>query len=386
MPAPLRILQCLRAPVGGLFRHVLDLAEAQAAEGHAVGILADSRASDALTTAKLEAIRPKLALGLHLVPMSRNPGLGDIAATQTIVSVARRLDLDVLHGHGAKGGLYARLAATRLRRGGRRLVCVYTPHGGVLHFDPASMKGRVLLGAERAMATLTDAIVFESAFSQAAYRAKIGEPACETRVIPNGLKPEDFVPAVAAPGAADLLFVGELRHLKGVDVLLEALAAIEATERPRAVIVGAGPDAGTFVAQAEALGVAAHVTFPGAMPARDAFALGRCLVVPSRAESFPYIVLEAAAAGLPMIATRVGGIPEIYAEASDRLVPAGDSRALQAQIEAFRSDPGSFAAAAVALRAAVGRRFTVARMTQEVLDLYRQRLGGAAARPLGRTG
>lgn len=386
MPAPLRILQCLRAPVGGLFRHVLDLAEAQAAEGHAVGILADSRASDALTTAKLEAIRPKLALGLHLVPMSRNPGLGDIAATQTIVSVARRLDLDVLHGHGAKGGLYARLAATRLRRGGRRLVCVYTPHGGVLHFDPASMKGRVLLGAERAMATLTDAIVFESAFSQAAYRAKIGEPACETRVIPNGLKPDEFAPIVPAPDAADLLFIGELRHLKGVDVLLEAIAAIAQPDRPRAVVVGAGPDAEAFKAQAHDLGLGAHVAFPGAMPAREAFRLGRCLVVPSRAESFPYIVLEAAAAGLPMIATRVGGIPEIYAEASDRLVPAGDSSALKVQIEAYRSDPGSFAAAANSLRDSVERRFTVARMTDDVLDLYRQRLEGSTDGQLGRTG
>ncbi|MFO1172550.1 MAG: glycosyltransferase family 4 protein [Hyphomicrobiaceae bacterium] len=386
MSAPLRILQCLRAPVGGLFRHVLDLAEAQAALGHEVGILADSRASDALTTARLEAIRPKLALGLHLIPMSRNPGIGDIAATQAVATIAKRLDLDVLHGHGAKGGLYARLAAARLRRSGRRLVCVYTPHGGVLHFDPKSMKGRVLLGAERAISSLTDAIVFESAFSQSAYRAKIGEPACETRVIPNGLKPDEFATVTPAPDAADLLFIGELRHLKGVDVLFEAIAAIPDPDRPRAVIVGAGPDAEAFKAQARDLGLDAHVTFPGAMPAREAFRLGRCLVVPSRAESFPYIVLEAAAAGLPMIATRVGGIPEIYAEASDRLVPAGDSAALRGQIDAYRSNPSAFAAAALSLRDSVERRFTVDRMSRAVLDLYRQRLDGADARQLGRTG
>jgi glycosyltransferase involved in cell wall biosynthesis len=386
MSKPLRILHCLRAPVGGLFRHVLDLAEAQAAKGLAVGVLADSRASDALTTGKLEAIRPKLALGLHLVPMSRNPGLGDLSATQTVASVAKRSNADVLHGHGAKGGLYARLAAGRLRAGGRQIVCVYTPHGGVLHFDPETLKGRVLLGAERAIGALTDAIVFESAFSQAAYRAKIGEPSCPARVIPNGLKPEDFAIVEPADDAADLLFVGELRQLKGVDVLLEAIAGIPAERRPRAVIVGAGPDAAAFKALAAQLGLTGHVTFPGALPARQAFRLGRCLAVPSRAESFPYIVLEAAAAGLPMIATRVGGIPEIFADSAERLVPPGDSMILRSQIDAFRSDPGSFRSAAVTLRANVAARFTLARMTDAVLGLYRDCLGAAPGAQLRRTG
>lgn len=386
MTEPLRILQCLRAPVGGLFRHVLDLAEAQVAQGHAVGILADQRTSDALTLAKLEAIRPKLALGLHLVPMSRNPGLGDLAATQAVAGVARRLGIDVLHGHGAKGGLYARLAAARLRQSGRRLVCVYTPHGGVLHFDPKSLKGRVLLGAERAIAALTDAIVFESAFSEAAYRAKVGAPPCPARVVPNGLKPEEFSPALPATDAADLLFIGELRHLKGVDVLLEAIAGIPAGIRPRAVIVGAGPDAEAIKSLASQLGLEGRVTFPGALPAREAFRLGRCLIVPSRAESFPYIVLEAAAAGIPMIATRVGGIPEIYAEASDQLVPAGDSVTLRRQIDAFRTNPGSFQAAAEALRASIAARFTVSRMAADIHELYRDRLAAVSAPPLRRTG
>lgn len=385
MSKPLRILQCLRAPVGGLFRHVLDLAEEQAVRGHAVGILADSRASDALTTAKLEAIRPKLALGLHLTPMSRNPGAGDILAARTVAGVAKRLDLDVLHGHGAKGGLYARLATARLRAAGQRVVCLYTPHGGVLHFDPKSAKGRVLLGTERALGRLTHGIVFESAFSQAAYRAKVAPPHCAVRVIPNGLRPAEFAPVVLTPGAADLVFVGELRHLKGVDVLLEAMAGIQSPRPPTAVIVGAGPDAQAFKALAEQLGLGARVTFPGAKPARDAFVLGRLLVMPSRAESFPYIVLEAAAAGLPMIATRVGGIPEIYGTLSDRLVPPGDVAALRTRIETFLNAPDEFRSDAAALREDVGNHFTVAGMTGAILSFYRECLGETASADSGQT-
>ena len=80
----------------------------------------------------------------------------------------------------------------------------------------------------------------------------------------------------------------------------------------RADIVGDGPDRQRFETQAADLGLGGAVSFTGAMPARTAFARGRLLVVPSRAESLPYVVLEAAAAGMPMIATRVGGIPEIF--------------------------------------------------------------------------
>jgi glycosyltransferase involved in cell wall biosynthesis len=369
--APLRILHCLRAPVGGLFRHVLDLAEAQAALGHAVGILADSRASDALTAGKLETIRPRLALGLHLAPMSRNPGIGDVGAASTVARAARRLDLDVLHGHGAKGGLYARLAAARLRLTGHRLACIYTPHGGVLHFDPGSAKGRVLLGTERALGILTHGIVFESAFSATAYCSKVGAPSCPSRVIPNGLRPAEFAPVEPTADVADFVFVGELRHLKGVDVMLEALAAIARPCPPTACVVGAGPEMEAFKALAARLDLGGRVRFHGALPAREAFGLGRCLVVPSRAESFPYVVLEAAAGGLPMIATRVGGVPEIFEPLADRLVPPGVSASLRHRMELFLNDPEPFRNDATALRAGVRQRFTVQAMTDGVLGLYR---------------
>ncbi|MEL7048444.1 MAG: hypothetical protein AAFO75_05695, partial [Pseudomonadota bacterium] len=76
----LRILHVIRAPVGGLFRHVRDLAMEQSRQGHAVGLLADRNCTDRLSSERLEALKPHLRLGLHLTSMSRNPGLGDISA------------------------------------------------------------------------------------------------------------------------------------------------------------------------------------------------------------------------------------------------------------------------------------------------------------------
>lgn len=368
---PLRILHVMRAPVGGLFRHVLDLAGEQARRGHSVGIVADSTSADALTVKRLSDIAPRLRLGLSLIPMSRQPGLGDLAALRRIVKIARALDLDILHGHGAKGGAYARLGKTWLAVGGVRVKAFYTPHGGSLHYRPGTAAGTVFLVLERIMGRMTDGLIFESEFAREAYARLAGKDGAPRRVIPNGLRPEDFVSRTPADDAADFLFIGELRDLKGVDVLLGALARITAPAGVRAVIVGAGPDGEAFKAQAQDLGLDARVTFPGAMPAHEALPLGRCLVVPSRAESFPYVVLEAGAAGKPLIATRVGGIPEIVAGTQTELIPAGSVDDLVRAMEGVLANPEAALARASELRQAVQRKFTVAAMTEAVLDFYR---------------
>jgi glycosyltransferase involved in cell wall biosynthesis len=327
---PHRILHCLRAPVGGLFRHVCDLSSEQARQGHLVGVVCDAAVGGALTQARLRALEPSLALGMLRTRMSRELGPSDVSAYVAIRRHARALGIDVIHGHGAKGGAYSRLVARALKRGGAGIVSCYTPHGGSLHYDPSSAAGRIYMLLERLLAGSTDALVFESAYAAARYAAQVGAPACAARVIPNGLGPDDFARTVADADAADFLFVGELRRLKGIDVMLAALAQVR----------------------------------------RDAFKAGLVLVVPSRAESFPYIVLEAAAAGLPMLATNVGGIPEIVAGTDTTLLPPEDVGALaEAMLEAL-DDPPAARARALRLQEAVAARFTVAAMTDAVLDLY----------------
>ena len=109
------VLHVLRAPVGGLFRHVRDLVTAQAGLGAKVGVVVDSNAADRLTQERLAALEPHLALGLHPIAMQRGVGLADNAAYCTVLEVAERTGAEVLHGHGAKGGAYARLASAALR-------------------------------------------------------------------------------------------------------------------------------------------------------------------------------------------------------------------------------------------------------------------------------
>jgi glycosyltransferase involved in cell wall biosynthesis len=366
----MRILHCLRAPVGGLFRHVLDLAAEQAKSGHAVGILADSNAEDRLTAPKFAGIAPLLTLGIHRTPMSRQPGVGDFQAYRTVRDYARGLNLDVLHGHGAKGGAYARLARRALQREGQSVKAYYTPHGGSLNFKPGTAQSRVFLAVERALERFTSGLVFESAYAARIYAERVHTPAVPQRVIPNGLQPEDFDLARHAETATDIVFVGELRPVKGIGLLIDALAELNKERRVTATIVGSGPDAESLKAQVATLGLTKDITFTGALPARDAFNRGRIMVVPSLAESFPYVVLEAAAAGLPLISTNVGGIPEIVAETDTTLVIPGSVAALIAAMRETLANPAGAHDKAMRLRANVERKFTVAGMSGSILDFY----------------
>ena len=366
----LRILQVLRAPVGGLFRHVADLTRALAGKGHQVGIVVDSLANDAQTETLLTALETDASLGIHRFAMPRLFGRADLTTPFAVHALARRLDVDVIHGHGAKGGFYARLAA--YGRGKARVF--YTPHGGVLHFPADKASGKLFHRIERLLMAKTSAIIFESAYAQKTYSALIGAPSCKSAVIHNGLRPEEFVPVPPGPGAADFVFVGELRRLKGIFPLVEALAR---TRRPDGapatlVVAGDGPDRSALEDRIAQLGIGDRVTFTGSRPAREVFAMGRIAVVPSLAESLPYVVMEAAAAQLPVISTRVGGIAEIFGPTADRLIAPDDPAALAAAMDTALSNPNEAADQMRNRLAHVKSEFSVAHMADAIEALYRQ--------------
>jgi glycosyltransferase involved in cell wall biosynthesis len=358
---------------------VRDLAKGQAELGLQVGVICDSETGGEDAARALERLAEFCTLGVARVPMARQIRPSDFKAYRQVKRRASNLDVDVLHGHGAKGGAYARLAARALKRKAKRVGAFYTPHGGSLHHAPTTMTGRMYVKAERRLATLSDGLIFESLFAARRFSDFIGRPSCPVCIVPNGLYPHEFYEPGLADDAADFVFVGELRPLKGVDVMLAALAAQRAVYPATAVIVGTGPDEAEFKRLAQKLGIEDKVTFAGSLPARTAFARGRCVVVPSRAESFPYVVLEAAAAQMPLIATEVGGIPEIVAGTDTPLIRPGDIGALAQQMRGFLAHPKPFLDRAIQLQRHVAKRLTVERMTKEIVDFYVSALGDVPA-------
>jgi len=195
------------------------------------------------------------------------------------------------------------------------------------------------------------------------------------RVVHNGVGEAEFASIVPRPDATDIVCLGELRPVKAFDVLIDALAILKQRGRPvSATIAGEGPDAAKLKAQAEQLGIADLVRLVGYRPAREAFAMGRMMVIPSRAESLPYVILEAAAAGVPIISTRVGGIPEIFGPQNDQLIPPDDIGALINAISAALDDPAARKRFAQQVKARVQAEFSLPAMVDGGLAAYREAL------------
>lgn len=373
---PLRIIHCFRSPVGGIFRHVRDLLEAQVANGHEVGIICDSTTGGAFEDKLFDKIKPHLALGLHRIPMSRSISIRDITATWKTYKIIKELKPDIVHAHGAKGGAYGRIAGSLLRVSGVRVARIYCPHGGSIHFDAATVAGKLFFSVERFLSHKMDRFIFVSDYEKDGFVEKVGEPSCSVSLIYNGLSPAEYVPVNIKRNAADFLYIGMMRDLKGPDTFLYAIAKIKAMngrENIKAEFVGDGPDELKYLKQIAMTGLEDCVSVHSAMPAREAFAMAKIVVIPSRAESMPYIVLEAIAAHMPIVVTNVGGIPEIFVDETGVMCEPGDSDALAKQMLAVLDDKNK--KATVDKRAnKLAERFSVEVMAQNIEIAYRQTL------------
>ena len=364
---PLRILHAVRAPVGGIFRHIMDLANGQADRGHEVGIIADSLTGGDRAEAALAEIAPRLKLGVHRLAIRREPLPTDVLVWAHFMRLIRRLKPDVLHGHGAKAGAFIRLNARS-----KGTIRVYTPHGGSLHYPLNTLKGAIYSRLERALMNRTDLFLFESAFARDTYQRTIGIPKGLVRCVFNGVTADEFDPVARAADATDVVYVGEFRHIKGADLLIDAVARLHADGKlVTLTLAGDGEELEALKAQVQRLGLTEAVRFIGHVKARYGFSKGKLLVVPSRGDSMPYVVIEAAAAGIPMVAANVGGIPEIFGSHTDALFAPNIVGAMADAIETALEDPAAALVRAKSLRERIFLHFSQKAMVEGVLAGYR---------------
>jgi glycosyltransferase involved in cell wall biosynthesis len=363
---PLRILHAVRAPVGGIFRHILDLANGQVDRGHHVGLIADSLTGGERAETALKEIAPRLKLGVYRFAIHREPWPADVLVWAHFMRLIKRLKPDVLHGHGAKAGAFIRLKARS-----KGVIRVYTPHGGSLHYPLNTVKGAIYSRLERALMNNTDLFLFESAFARDTYQRTIGVPTGIVRCVFNGVTANEFDPVVMAEDATDVVYVGEFRHIKGADLLIDAVARLRADGKPVTLtLAGDGEQMAMLKAQAQRHGLAETVRFIGHVKARYGFSKGRLLVVPSRGDSMPYVVIEAGAAGIPMVAANVGGIPEIFGTHTEALFATNTVGAIADAIEIAKEDPDAALARAKSLRERIFLHFSQKAMVEGVLAGY----------------
>lgn len=280
---------------------------------------------------------------------------------------AQGFEPDVIHAHSFLSALPALLLGRRHRK-----PVVYTEHWTI--FLPEN-RGRLSPGmrlAARLALRHADAVLPVSANLGEALRRLA--PDARIRVVPNAVDERVFhPPEPGRPRGRRLITAGLLdTDRKGVDVVLRAIAELTRRDGVHLDVVGDGVLRREYERLARTLGLDASVTFHGLQPKDELARLLRqadAFVLGSRYENNPCVLLEALASGLPVVATRVGGVPEVVGTTSGVLVEPESARALAAGIEELLGRLGAFDAAELA-RSAIERygRHAVARQLVAVYE------------------
>jgi glycosyltransferase involved in cell wall biosynthesis len=359
--------------LGGAQVHVRDLCAGLAARGHHVTVLAGGRGvfSEELRRVDVD-FRPVAGLAVPIHP------LRDTRAFGALVRALRELRPDLVLAHTAKAGFLGRAAAALLG-----IPAVFTPHGWAISDRISRRQGRVFGVLEKAAARATARIVNVCDFEMRLALEHGIAPREKMAVIYNGI-PDVPASLLARPAQrpARLVMVARMAPPKDHATLLRALAGLADMEWTLDLI-GDGPLESAIRALAGELGIAGHVRFRGFQADVAAhLAEAQALVLSSRFEAFPYAVLEAMRAGLPVVASRVGGIPEAVEEGvTGLLAPAGNAAALRDCLARIIAHPERRSQYGAAARERFLHRFTLDRMVQDTLRVYR---GAIEDAPSGR--
>jgi glycosyltransferase involved in cell wall biosynthesis len=360
---PLRIVHVLApARVGGLESVVAQLAAGQRAAGHDAQVAAVLQPGSEASHPLLDALAT-LAVPVHRIVVGPRDYRGERRRVRDLLSA---LSVDVLHTHGYRsdvmiGGLARRAGCAR----------VTTLHG----FTGGGWRNRVYEWLQVRAAVRADAAIAVS--TPIADRLKRGGAASHTHLLRNAMAPEaapysraDSRVALGAPGDAFVVgWVGRLTHEKGPDLFVEALAL--ADDRVHGLIVGDGPMRESLRALAHAKGLSGRLRFAGIHAQASRYlAAFDALALTSRTEGTPMIVLEAMWASVPILATAVGGVPDMLSSHEALLCDPNRPSSIAQAMDTVLRAPDHGRQLAAHARERVATTFGVTRWVDAHVTLY----------------
>jgi glycosyltransferase involved in cell wall biosynthesis len=373
-----------RLNIGGPARQAILLSHALVARGYAPHLVWGTVAAD-----EGELTLPREIPNTHLALLRRElRPADDVRALWELRRLMRERRPQIVHTHMAKAGALGRLAT---RRTGVPVV-IHTFHGHVLEGYFPGWKSRAFLATERGLARISDALVAVSpAIRDELLDLGIGRPD-QWRVIPVGLDLHDLLTldvdrvrarqALGLPQTGSVVgIVGRLVPIKDHVTFLDAAARI-AHDRSDVtfVVVGGGELRSELEVRARHL-LGDRCRFLGwVMDLTTLYAALDLVVLASRNEGTPVALIEAGAAGKPVVATRVGGVADVVQDGkTGLLVPPGDPAAVAAGISALLDDPARARALGEAARGEANARFTIERLADDLTRLYGELLARKAS-------
>jgi len=380
------IAHVMEATIGGTRRHLVDVASAQLRRGDQVSLLV-STLRDPGFEADLRRLEGEGA-DVRRIPMVRSiRPARDLRHLRQVKAALRELRPDIVHTHSSKGGVLGRRASLSTGIGAR----VHTPHTFAFLFGAlfGRAKRAVFRSVERSLASSTQRIIAVSVSEAQTIKGAGIVDASRVRTVPNGIDPARVEGAVPAdlealgldPELPVAAVVGLLYSAKGQDLALEALAT-EGLEGLQLLFVGPG-DQGPLTELAERLGVARRVAFTGARDdVPSILAAADFLLLPSRWEGMPYVVLEAMAASRAVVATPVDGARDLIEDGVNGYLAASISVAALsgAMRRAVLAGRGRRESLGQAGRALLDERFSVAAMVEQLDGVYREALEASGKR------
>jgi glycosyltransferase involved in cell wall biosynthesis/O-antigen/teichoic acid export membrane protein len=357
---------------GGTERQILMLGSALVARGHPVTVICLNSAGDQGAAARAAGIS---VVEVGFPGLQRSVLLNPIPEIRRLRRAFRDVSPDVVHCF-----LYwGYLIGVPIARSVRVPVVVSSRRS----LTAAGKRFRLLVPWERMCDRLADAVVCNSStvLEDAVRHTRL--PRRKAVVIRNGVSlPADVAPASTRPQR--VVVVANLLAYKGHATALAAFAQVRALlpgSKARLQFAGAGPEEASLRARAREHGIEPDVEFLGSVADIPAL-LDRCsfTVLPSLSEGMPNAVLESLAHGRAVIASAVGGVPEILGRGGGVLVPPGDPEALADAMRALLADPALAAGLGAEGRAVVHDQFGTDRMVDESLRLYSQLLAGKSQR------